>query len=45
MKETFGVEKNHNPELLNQIIDKHNHVKRESVKELFKEDKNPEILQ
>ena len=28
MAETFGVEKNHNPELLNAIIDKHNHVDR-----------------
>jgi Asp-tRNA(Asn)/Glu-tRNA(Gln) amidotransferase B subunit len=28
MAETFGVEKNHNAELLNAIIDKHNHVDR-----------------
>ena len=28
MKETFGVEKNHNQDLLNQVIDKHYHVKR-----------------
>jgi hypothetical protein len=35
MSETFGVEKHHNPELLNAIIDKHHHVKRESVKALF----------
>ena len=45
MKETFGVDKNHNPELLNQIIDKHHHVKRQSVKELFNEKNNPELLQ
>lgn len=45
MKETFGVEKNHNPELLNKIIDKHNHVKRESIKQLFSENNNPELLQ
>ena len=45
MKETFGVEKNHNPELLNQVIDRHNHVKREAVKELFNEKNNEEVLQ
>ena len=45
MKETFGVEKNHNQEMLNQIIDKHYHVKRESVKELFNEKNDEEVLQ
>jgi hypothetical protein len=45
MAETFGVEKNHNPELLNAIIDKHNHVSREAVKNLFSSSNNPEILQ
>ena len=39
------MEKHHNPELLNAIIDKHNHVKRESVKELFHEQSNKEVLQ
>ena len=28
MKETFGVQKHHNQDLLNAIIDKHNHVNR-----------------
>lgn len=32
MKETFAVQKHHNQELLNSIIDKHNHVNREAVK-------------
>ncbi len=45
MTETFGVEKNHNPELLGSIIDKHNHVKREAVKELFKSGNDQEVLQ
>lgn len=45
MTETFGIEKHHNPELLNSIIDKHNHVNREAVKNLFSSSNNPEILQ
>jgi hypothetical protein len=35
MAETFGVEKDHNPEVFNAIIDKHNHVDRWAVKALF----------
>jgi hypothetical protein len=45
MAETFGVEKHHNPELLNSIIDKHNHVDREAVKQFFSSSSNPEVLQ
>jgi hypothetical protein len=45
MSETFAVEKHHNPELLNSIIDIHNHVNRDAVKQLFSSASNPEILQ
>jgi hypothetical protein len=41
MAETFGIEKFHNPELLNGIIDIHNHVDREAVKALFDPSSNP----
>ncbi len=45
MAETFGVEKNHNAELLNAIIDEHNHVDRWAVKALFSPESNSEVLQ
>jgi hypothetical protein len=41
MAEAFGIEKNNNPELLNSIIDIHNHVDREAVKTLFSASSNP----
>lgn len=41
MAETFGVEKFHNTELLNGIIDIHNHVDRGAVKALFDPSSNP----
>lgn len=45
MSDTFGVEKHHNPELLNAIIDIHNHVNRDAVKQVFSSSSNPEVLQ
>jgi hypothetical protein len=45
LTETFSVEKHHNPELLNSIIDIHNHVDREAVRALFHPASNPEVLQ
>lgn len=45
MKETFGANKDHNAELLQEIINKGNGVKRESVNGLFNGNNNGKVLQ
>lgn len=45
MKETFGIQKNHNEDLLNEIIDNKNEVNKESVQKLFNEKNDTDVLQ